>query len=256
MSPFLSTSKSLQPTHNGFLAALPARDLARIAPHLIEVAMPLGTRLYEPGSPLQAAYFPTTSVVSLHYVLESGASAEIAAVGYEGVVGVSLFMEGHTAYSSAAVQIAGRGYRLAAPYLRREFDRTESIHRLVLQYLQALIVQSTQTAVCNRHHSVDQQIRRWILSTLDRVRTREIVVTQEMIAVALGVRRESVTEAAATLQRAGVIRCRRGHLAVLDRSELERGVCECYGAVRQHTGRLLNVSRPWSTAPRQELAYA
>ena len=218
--------------------------------------MPLGEMLYEPGAPLQAAYFPINAVVSLHYVLKSGDSAETAAVGYEGFVGVSLFMQGHSAYSSATVQIAGRGYRLAASFLRREFERADALHRLVLQYLQTLIVQSTQTAVCNRHHSVDQQICRWILSTLDRVRSREILVTHEMIAAALGVRRESVTEAAATLRRAGVIRYRRGQISVLDRSELERGVCECYDVVRAQTERLLHRSSCWLPAQRHELAYA
>jgi CRP-like cAMP-binding protein len=218
--------------------------------------MPLGAILYEPGTPLEAVYFPTTAVVSLHYVLQSGQSAETAAVGYEGVVGLSLFMEGHRAYSSATVQIAGHGYMLAARFLRREFERAEALHRLVLQYMQALIIQSTQTAVCNRHHSIDQQICRWILSRLDRVRTREITVTQEMIAVALGVRRESVTEAAATLRSAGVIRYRRGQISVLDRSELERGVCECYAVVRRQTGRLLHRSSSWSPTQPHEVAYA
>jgi len=208
--------------------------------------MPLGEMLYQPGSPLEVAYFPTTAVVSLHYVLESGDSAETAVVGYEGVVGAALLIGGHTAYSSAAVQIAGYGYRLSATYLRQEFEQTQAMHRLLLQYLQALIVQSTQIAVCNRHHAVEQQICRWLLSTLDRVRTTEIIVTQEMIAIALGVRRESVSEAASMLQRAGVIQCQRGRIRVLDRSELERGVCECYGVVRHETGRLLNRSAGWS----------
>jgi CRP-like cAMP-binding protein len=246
MSPRPALYRSSHPTQNGLLAALPPRDFARVAPHLIEVAMPLGEMLYEPGSPMHVAYFPTTAVVSLHYVLESGDSAETAAVGYEGVVGASLLVGGLTAYSSAAVQIAGRGYRLAGPFLRQEFERAEAMHRLALKYMQALMVQSTQIAVCNRHHAVEQQICRWLLSTLDRLRTNEIVVTQEMIAVALGVRRESVSEAAATLQRAGVIRCLRGRIRVLDRSELERDVCECYGVVRHEMGRLLSRSSSWS----------
>jgi hypothetical protein len=214
--------------------------------------MPLGEMLYEPNAPLQAAYFPTTAVVSLHYVLESGASAETAAVGNEGIVGVSLFMGGHTTSSSAAVQIAGHGFSLAASLLGREFDRGEALHYLLLQYTQALIMQTTQTAVCNRHHSVEQQICRWLLSTLDRVHSREIVVTQEMIAGALGVRRESVTEAAAALQRVGVIRYRRGHISVLERSGLERGVCECYAVVRHEMRRLLDSTPPWSGLQAQQ----
>jgi CRP-like cAMP-binding protein len=238
-------SPSRHPTGNGLLAALPAADLARVAPLLVQVAMPLGEMLYEPDAPLQAAYFPTTAVVSLHYVLESGACAETAAVGNEGIVGVSLFMGGHSTSSSAAVQIAGHGYSLAAPLLRQEFERAGAMHHLLLQYTQALIVQTTQTAVCNRHHSVEQQICRWLLSTLDRVHSREIIVTQEMIAGALGVRRESVTEAAAALQRIGVIRYRRGHISVLERAGLESGVCECYGVVRQEMRRLLDSTALW-----------
>ncbi|HXN11186.1 MAG TPA: Crp/Fnr family transcriptional regulator, partial [Steroidobacteraceae bacterium] len=193
-----------------------------------------------PDAPLRAAYFPTSMVVSLHYVLQSGAAAETAAVGSEGVVGVPLFMGGASTSSSATVQIAGEGYSLATALLQREFDRAGAMQRLLLQYTQALIVQTTQTAVCNRHHSVEQQICRWLLSTLDRVPTREIVVTQEMIAAALGVRRESVTEAAAALQRAGVIRYRRGHISVLERVALERSVCECYAVVRREMRRLLD----------------
>jgi len=238
-------SQPYHPAQNGLLAALPAADLARVSSSLIPVPLPLGAMLYEPDAPLQAAYFPTTAVISLHYVLESGASAETAAVGNEGIVGVSLFMGGHTTSSSAAVQIAGHGYSLEAPLLRQEFERAGAMHQLLLQYTQALMVQTTQTAVCNRHHSVEQQICRWLLSTLDRVHSREIVVTQEMIAGALGVRRESVTEAAAALQRAGVIRYRRGHISVLERSGLENGVCECYAVVRHEMRRLLDSTPHW-----------
>ena len=211
--------------------------------------MPLGEMIYEPDSPLLEAYFPTTAVVSLHYVLESGSSAETAAVGNEGIVGVSLFMGGKTTSSSASVQIAGHGYSLAVSFLKEEFERAGAMHRLLLQYVQALIVQTTQTAVCNRHHSVEQQMCRWLLSTLDRVHSREIVVTQEMIAGALGVRRESVTEAAAALQRGGMIRYRRGHISVLERSGLESGACECYAVVRHEMHRLLDTSPPWSALP-------
>jgi CRP-like cAMP-binding protein len=233
-------SLSHDPRQNRLLAALAPPDFARLAPQLRHVVMPLGQVLHEPNAPLCAAYFPTSMVVSLHYVLASGASAETAAVGSEGVVGIPLFMGGGTTSSSAAVQIAGEGYSLATGLLQQEFDRAGSMQQLLLIYTQALIVQTTQTAVCNRHHSVEQQICRWLLSTLDRVPSREIVVTQEMIAGALGVRRESVTEAAAALQRAGVIRYRRGHISVLERAALERSVCECYAVVRREMSRLLD----------------
>ncbi len=218
---------------NMLLAALPTEDFDRLAPHLERVAMPLGDMLYEPGSALRRVYFPTTAVVSLHYVLASGASAESAGVGHDGVVGISLFMGGETTPSSAMVQIAGHGYSLEASLLKREFLRGGAAHRILLRYTQSLIAQMTQTAACNRHHSVEQQICRWLLMTLDRIYSREIVVTQEMIAGVLGVRRESVTEVAGDLQRAGVISYRRGHISVVDRAGLLRGVCECYGAVKQ-----------------------
>jgi CRP-like cAMP-binding protein len=226
--------------HNELLAALPASELARMAPHLELVAMPLGEMLYEPGGQLQYAYFPTTSVVSLHYVTESGASAEIAGVGSEGVVGVSLFMGGDTTPSSAVVQIAGRGYRLGAASLLQEFQQGGVMQGRLLRYTQALLAQITQAAVCNRHHSVEQQLSRWLLLTLDRVPLRELVVTQEQIAGALGVRRESVTEAAGSLRDAGVIGYRRGHIAVLQRAGLETRTCECYTVVRTEMDRLLS----------------
>jgi len=194
--------------------------------------MPLGQTLYEPGSALRSVFFPTTSIVSLFYVLESGASAESAGVGFEGVVGIPLFMGGYTTASSAAVQIGGHGYSLDAVHLQDEFSRAGAVQRMLLRYTQTLIVQMTQTAACNRHHSVAQQICRWLLMTLDRIPSREIAVTQEMIASALGVRRESVTDVAGTLQRAGTIRYRRGHISVLDRSGLNDGVCECYAVVK------------------------
>jgi CRP-like cAMP-binding protein len=226
--------------HNELLAGLPASELARMAPHLELVAMPLGEMLYEPGSQLQYAYFPTTSVVSLHYVTESGASAEIAGVGSEGVVGVSLFMGGDTTPSSAVVQIAGRAYRLGAASLLQEFQHGGAMQGRLLRYTQALLAQITQAAVCNRHHSVEQQLSRWLLLTLDRVPLRELVVTQEQIAGALGVRRESVTEAAGFLRDAGVIGYRRGHIAVLKRAGLETRTCECYTVVRTEMDRLLS----------------
>lgn len=225
--------ESFPAKHNALLAALPAADFERLAPHLTRVLMPLGQMLYEPGFALRRAYFPTTSIVSLHYVLDSGASAESAWVGYEGLVGIPLFMGGETTSSSAAVRIAGHGYCLDATELKREFLRCGPMQRLLLRYTQTLIGQMAQTAACNRHHSVDQQIRRWLLATIDRIPSREIVVTQEMIASVLGVRRESVTEIAGQLQRAGAISYRRGHISVMDRARLSEGVCECYAVVRE-----------------------
>jgi CRP-like cAMP-binding protein len=236
----IAETASRSDEHNELLAALPATELARMAPHLELVAMPLGEMLYEPGGQLQYAYFPTTSVVSLHYVTESGASAEIAGVGSEGVVGVSLFMGGDTTPSSAVVQIAGRGYRVSAASLLQEFQHGGVMQGRLLRYTQALLAQITQAAVCNRHHSVDQQLSRWLLLTLDRVPLRELVVTQEQIAGALGVRRESVTEAAGLLRDAGVIGYRRGHIAVLKRAGLETRTCECYNVVRTEMDRLLS----------------
>jgi len=228
------------PEHNQLLATLPALELARMAPHLELIAMPLGEMLYEPGGQMQYAYFPTTSIVSLHYVTQSGASAELAGVGYEGVVGVSLFMGGDTTPSSAVVQIAGRAYRLKADLLLREFQHGGIMQRRLLRYTQALLAQITQAAVCNRHHSVEQQLSRWLLLTLDRVPLHELIVTQEQIAGALGVRRESVTDAAGSLRDAGVIGYRRGHIAVLKRTGLETRTCECYNVVKAEMDRLLS----------------
>jgi CRP-like cAMP-binding protein len=189
---------------------------------------------------LQYVYFPTTAIVSLHYVMESGASAESAGVGNEGVLGISLFMGGDTTPSSAVVQTAGHAYRLGSHLLKQEFNRAGSLQRLLLRYTQALITQVTQTAVCNRHHSVEQQLCRWLLLTLDRVSSGELIMTQELIASMLGVRREGITEAAGKLQQAGFIRYRRGHIAVLERSGLETRVCECYAVVKKELGRLLS----------------
>jgi CRP-like cAMP-binding protein len=228
------------PNQNHLLAALPTAEFERLAAHLELVAMPLGEVLYEPGGQLQYAYFPTTAIVSLHYVMESGASAESAGVGNEGVVGISLFMGGNTTPSSAVVQIAGHAYRLEGRLLKQEFDRVGLMQRLLLRYTQALITQVTQTAVCNRHHSVEQQLCRWLLSTLDRVPSGELVMTQELVAGMLGVRREGITTAAGKLQRAGLIRYRRGHIAVLERSGLESCVCECYAVVKTELSRLLS----------------
>jgi CRP-like cAMP-binding protein len=228
------------PHENHLLAALPAAEFERLAAHLELVAMPLGEVLYEPGGQMRHAYFPTTSIASLHYVMESGASAESAGVGNEGVVGISLFMGGDTTPSSAVVQTAGHGYRLDGVLLKQEFMRAGRLQHLLLRYTQALITQTGQTAACNRHHSVEQQLCRWLLLTIDRVSSRELIMTQDLVASMLGVRREGITEAAGNLQRAGFIRYRRGHIAVIDRSGLETRVCECYAMVKRELNRLLS----------------
>jgi CRP-like cAMP-binding protein len=233
----MTAPHSLQ--QNYLLAALPAEELERLAPHLELVPMPLGEVLYEPGGQLRHAFFPTTSIVSLHYVTESGASAETAGVGNEGVVGVSLFMGGDTTSSSAVVQTAGQAWRLDRHILKQEFERAGPLQRLLLRYTQALMTQMAQTAVCNRHHSLEQQLCRWLLLTLDRLPGNELTMTQELVAGMLGVRREGVTEAAGKLQRAGLISYRRGHISVLDRKGLEAHACECYGVVKKDMNRLL-----------------
>jgi CRP-like cAMP-binding protein len=228
------------PNQNHLLAALPAAEFERLAPHLELVPMLLGESLYEPGGRLQHVFFPTTAIVSLLYVLESGSSAEIAGVGNEGILGISLFMGGDTTPSSAVVQTAGHGYRLQGKLLKDEFNRGGLMQRLLLRYTQALLTQMCQTAACNRHHSIEQQLCRWLLLTLDRLPSNELIMTQELVASALGVRREGITEAAGKLQRAGVIRYRRGHIAVLERSGLEIGACECYAVVKKELARLLS----------------
>ena len=228
------------PQQNYLLAALPAAEFDRLAPELELVPMPLGQALYESGGRLQHVYFPTTSIVSLLYVMEDGASAEIAIVGNEGILGISLFMGGETTPSRAVVQSAGHGYRLKAHLLKREFQRAGPVMSLLLRYTQALITQMAQTAVCNRHHSIEQQLCRWLLLSLDRLSTFELTMTQELIANMLGVRREGVTEAAGKLQRAGIIRYSRGRITVLDRERLEENVCECYAVVKKEFERLLS----------------
>jgi CRP-like cAMP-binding protein len=228
------------PQQNHLLAALPKAELELLATCLELVPLPLGDMLYEPGKQLRHVYFPTTAIVSLHYVTESGASAEAAGVGNEGVVGVSLFLGGRTTPSSAVVQTAGHAYRLEHSVLKKEFDRAGSLQRLLLRYTQALITQTIQTAACNRHHAVEQQLCRWLLLTADQAPPRELVMTQELIGTMLGVRREAITEAAGKLQQAGFIRYRRGHIAVLDRAGLETRTCECYDVVRQELVRLLS----------------
>ena len=228
------------PNQNHLLAALPAAEFERLSPHLGLVPLALGTMLYEPGGQMQHAYFPTTAIVSLHYVMESGASAETAGVGNEGVVGIALFMGGNTTPSSAVVQMAGHAYRLDGRLLKEEFDRAGLAQHLLLRYTQALMTQMSQTAACNRHHTVEQQLCRWLLLTLDRTATNELVMTQELVANMLGVRREGITEAAGRLQQAGIISYRRGHIAVLERSGLETLACECYAVVRKELKRLLS----------------
>ena len=227
------------PTQNHLLAATPAADYQRLSAHLELVPMPLGEALYESGGRLQHVYFPTTSIVSLLYVLEDGASAEIAVVGNEGILGIALFMGGETTPSRAVVQSAGFGYRLKAQILKQEFNRAGPVMHLLLRYTQALITQMTQTAVCNRHHSVEQQLCRWLLLSLDRLSSDALTMTQELIANMLGVRREGVTEAAGNLQRLGLIRYTRGRIEVLDRPGLEKAVCECYAVVKKEDDRLL-----------------
>ncbi len=228
---------------NHLLATLPAAEFERLAAHLELVKLPLGEMLYEPGGQMQYAYFPTTAIVSLHYVLESGATAESAGVGNEGVVGIALFMGGETTPSSAVVQTAGHAYRLAGRLLKQEFNRAGMMQGLLLRYTQGLMTQMSQTAACNRHHSVEQQLCRWLLLTLDRTPTHELIMTQELVASMLGVRREGITEAAGNLQRAGVIRYRRGHIGVLERRGLETRVCECYAVVHTELKRLLADAR-------------
>ena len=227
------------PHQNHLLDALPKPEFDRLLPNLELIQMKLGDALYESGGRLQHVYFPTTSIISLLYVMEDGASAEIAVVGNEGILGVSLFMGGETTPSRAVVQSAGWGYRLKSQILKQEFNLGGPMMRLLLRYTQALITQMSQTAVCNRHHSVEQQLCRWLLLSLDRLSGNELSMTQELIANMLGVRREGVTEAAGKLQRAGLIDYSRGHIKVLNRPGLELRVCECYQVVKTEFDRLL-----------------
>ncbi|GAB2539505.1 Crp/Fnr family transcriptional regulator [Simplicispira piscis] len=232
-------TQATDPKSNQLLAALQETDWQRLQPCLEPVEMPLGQVLYESGRPMSHVYFPTTSIVSLLYVMENGASAEIAVVGYEGVVGITLFMGGGTTPSRGVVQSAGMGVRLSAQRIQDEFNRSGPVMHLLLRYTQALIAQMVQTAACNRHHSLDQQLCRWLLLSLDRLPGNELVMTQELIANMLGVRREGVTEAALKLQAAGLIRYARGRITVLDRKGLELRTCECYGVVKHEYDRLL-----------------
>ena len=229
----------LDPGQNQLLAALAGPTLDRWREHLEPISLSLGQVLYESGSTLSHIYFPTTAVVSLLYVMENGASAEIAVVGQEGLVGISLFMGGESTPSRAVVQSAGAAYRMTAETIKAEFNQFGPVMHLLLRYTQALITQMAQTAVCNRHHSLDQQLCRWLLLSLDRLKGNQLVMTQELIANMLGVRREGVTEAARRLQSAGLISYARGHITVLDRGGLERRSCECYAVVKKEYDRLL-----------------
>ena len=227
------------PTENRLLAALPDAEYQRLAPHLESIELPLGMALYESGTQLTHVYFQTDGIVSLLYVMEDGSSAEIAVTGKEGVLGISLFMGGDHTTSRAVVQSAGHAYRLRANVMMQEFERGGYLQHLLLRFTQALITQMAQTAVCNRHHTIDQQLCRWLLLSLDRLPDNQVNMTQELIANMLGVRREGVTAAASQLQSAGVISYKRGRITVLDRSVLENRVCECYAVVKRETDRLL-----------------
>ena len=243
------------PNQNHLLAALLDAEFDRLAPHLELFPMKLGDVLYESGAKIHYVYFPTSAIISLHYLLENGGSSEIAGVGNEGILGVSVFMGGDSTPSRAVVQTGGHGYRLRAQLLMEEFDRSGPVMKLLLRYTQALLTQMSQTAVCNRHHSVEQQLCRWLLLTLDRLPTNELTMTQELIANMLGVRREGVTEAAGRLQGYGYISYRRGHITVLNRAGLEDDVCECYAVVKKEFARLLSdVRQRQGNLPAQRLA--
>lgn len=248
-------STATDPRENRLLAMLPEAELSRLLPHLESVDLAAGRVLYESGGRLNHAFFPTSSIVSMQYVMEDGASAEVAVIGSEGIVGMALLMGDGSSACRAVVRTAGRGFRLKSTFVLEEFNRGGPLLRLLLRYTQALMTQTAQTAVCNRHHSLDQQLCRWLLLSLDRLRDNEIVVTQEVIANMLGVRREGVTGAAGHLQAAGLIRYKRGRITVLDRAGLERRTCECYAVVKAEYDRLLPVTAehaPWHAETRIE----
>ena len=239
--PFNSfANKSLHhPNQNHILSALPLAELESLTQYLELVQLPVGKMIYEPGEQLRHAYFPTTCIISLHHILESGRTSEVAGVGNEGMVGIALFMGGDTTPSSAVVQITGYAYRLESSILKKLFKSNAALQHLLLRYTQVLLTQISLTAVCNRHHSLQQQLCRWLLLTLDRLATNEITMTQELVAGMLGVRREGITEAAGHLQRAGLISYRRGHITVTNRTGIEAHVCECYSVLKTELSRLL-----------------
>lgn len=237
------------PNQNHLLASLPAAEFRRMAPHLELAPMPLGDVYYESGGKLQYVYFPTTAIVSLHYLMKSGAPAEIAGVGNEGMLGISLFMGGKATPSRAFVRTAGYGYKLKAQLLMEEFKRAGAMQRLLLRYTQALITQTSQTVACNRRHSVDQRLCRWLLLTFDRLPSNELALTQELAANMFGVAREGVMEAVDKLHQAGLIRYRRGHIAVLDRPGLAEQACECYSVIKTEFDRFLGLDWDWRPMP-------
>jgi CRP-like cAMP-binding protein len=249
----MGAALSHNPRDNRLLAALSGEDYEAMLPFLEPVELPLGMALYESGGVQGYVYFPTSAIVSLLYVLQDGSSAEIAVTGCEGLVGIALFMGGETTPSRAVVQSAGQGYRVKAAALKERFEAGGELQVLLLRFTQALITQMTQTAVCNRHHAVDQQLCRWLLLSLDRLPANDLVMTQELIANMLGVRREGVTEAAGKLQEAGLIEYSRGRIRVLDRPQLEARVCECYAVVKKEYDRLLP---PAATGRRKRLKSA
>lgn len=224
---------------NGLFKSIPVLEWERLLPHIEPYALPLGKVLYEPNMKMSHVYFPSTAIISLLYALENGSSAEIAVVGHEGLVGISIFMGGESTSSRAVVQSAGLGYRIKSSIIFNEFNNSGPVMHLFLRYTQALITQMTQTAVCNRHHTLDQQFCRWLLLSLDRQPSNELIMTQELIANMLGVRREGVTEAALKVQKAGLIKYARGHISILDRAGLEKRTCECYQVVKSEFDRLL-----------------
>lgn len=237
-------SETITPQQNHLLGALPAEVLDRLRPHFELIELPLGKVLYESGDTLRHVFFPTDAIVSLLYVMESGSSAEISVVGNEGMVGIAVFMGGESTPSRAIVQSAGYAFRLSGSQFKNEVNRHAELLQLMLRYTQALITQMAQTAVCNRHHSIDQQLCRWLLLSLDRLPSKQLIMTQELIANMLGVRREGVTDAAGKLQKLGVIEYSRGHITVLDRPQLEQLCCECYAVVKKETDRLLPYTVP------------
>ncbi|MBY4675017.1 Crp/Fnr family transcriptional regulator [Marinobacterium arenosum] len=242
MPPLHNAPPPHDPRQNHLIAALPADEYARLSPHLERVPLPLGHVLYESGRVLRHVYFPTDAIVSLLYVMCDGDSAEVAVVGSEGIIGIALFMGGETMTNRAVVQSAGHAYRLPGQLVKREFQASIALQHLLLRYTQALLTQMAQTAVCNRHHTLDQQLCRWLLMSRDRVASDELLMTQELIANMLGVRREGVTAAAGKLQAAGLIHYHRGHITILDRAGLEARACECYAVVKHEYDRLLGES--------------